>query len=395
MTSCIAWETVHPSIAMTPMQFLRDNITMLDREIADRLEAHGIPASVNQVQMARRRIGLLKTGGPGSHPIVSDSHFETYNQPLRVEADRICVIGDMEAPFHHADFLNRVLDICDALRIKTLVLAGDFLHNDNLSSFEPNWQNDPEEGLPPEARDELIWIAQHSKGKVKAKAESMIDKYDDHKEKGRQGLSVEWEHARKTLREMRSVFEVFYAALGNHEGRLLRQLNSPITPSEIRQLLANGEDWFKIAPYYFCNVVSGGVAYRVTHPKNTSVIPGQIARQLCEKFKTNVIQAHNHLWNRGQSPSGDYLAIETGCCVDGERLAYYAQRDTTRPKWQLGATILVDGHAELLHPTWTDWEALKTAYRTAPAKPAKPVADPIARVARIARRRRAQERRSS
>lgn len=367
----IEWEQIHPALGIPPSQFLREHAVLFDRDIAKMMREKGVPVTPSAIAQKRSDMGIGKTGGSDSCLCVSESPFEKYDQPLTVEEDRVCVIGDLETPFHHAEFLNRVLDLCDALKIKTLVLGGDFIHNDNLSSFEPNWQNTHREGMPEAARDKLMWIANHSKGDIKKEAENLLAQYDDHEEKGRQGLSVEWDYARRTLREMRSVFDSMYAALGNHEGRLLRQLNSPITPEEIKRLLAHGEGWFKIAAYYFANVISGGVHYRVTHPKNSSVTPGQVGRQLCEKYKTNIIQCHNHLWNYGQSPSGDYLAIETGCCVDGSRLAYYAQRDTTRPKWQLGATILIDGHAELLHPIWTDWAALKTYYRAAKKIPVR------------------------
>ena len=126
-------------------------------------------------------------------------------------------------------------------------------------------------------------------------------------------------------------------------------------PDDLKRMFVGDDPKVQIAPYYYCKIISNGVEWRVTHPKSSG--KGD-AKWYSSKYLTNTIMAHNHHLVLQMDRSGTYWAIETGMIVDEKRLPYQAQRDTKMDMHLLGATIIRDGKAWLLHQD-TSWDLLK------------------------------------
>jgi hypothetical protein len=262
------------------------------------------------------------------------------------------VLGDVEFPFHHAEFLNACLELAARWDIHQLILAGDVLHFDSLSTFDPNFKKETNGGLSED--DELDIRRTIAKLKpnnpVRQEMEAKLEKIGRREESD--GASTELEVARKNLHRLADAFDAIDFVIGNHEGRYLRALQSPLMPSEIlRQLEANQSKW-RIAPFYYSILKSAGETYRITHPKNSSK---GASRNLAAKFHQHILMAHNHHWLVTSDRSGEYLAAEIGCCVDETRLPYAAQRDNGGDAHVLGAAIVRNGKAWFLNK-FTDWD---------------------------------------
>src|SRR3990167_1223061 len=78
---------------------------------------------------------------------VSPSTYPVYDTPLEMVGDAV-IMTDIEFPFHHAEFINRVLDLANSWGIRNLILGGDVLHFDSLSGWEPSWSDTNDGGLP-------------------------------------------------------------------------------------------------------------------------------------------------------------------------------------------------------------------------------------------------------
>ena len=278
---------------------------------------------------------------------VTESPYPAYTDPLVMEMDAL-VLNDLEAPFHHAGFVNHCLELAQAWKIPGCVLGGDFIHNDALSSFEPAFVDD-EQRIAPELA-ELIMAA------IPAKSRDRVAKVID----PHVGLdpepnhSEEMEQAKPVLQTIAAQFKQVDCILGNHEGRLLRMLETPLNPKHVLKEIGivDNPKW-RIRPYYYCVVVSGAQEFRVTHPKNSAKAS---AWKLAGKFQQHVLMAHNHHIVLQFDPSGNFYAIETGACVDETRLPYAAQRDNATHAHKLGAVIIRNGHPWLLHEgsPWSD-----------------------------------------
>lgn len=299
-------------------------------------------------------IGTVKTHyyltvGQASGP-VRESRFVAYNDPPEIEGDTL-VIPDAEIPFHHADFINRVLDLADAWGIDQMVAAGDLLHMDSLSGWEPSWSAQSSH-LSDKAEKKLMDFAHTLPTKKQA---DMIELIVETSGLHGRHYSTEMSEARHTLKSLNDLFERIVYVLGNHEGRFLRTINSPTEPSELLHMMQLDSGRWVIAPYYYCIVRSGGRIFRITHPKTAA---NNAARALASQYLMDVLMGHSHKMMWQWDPSGTFYAIHMGHCVDEERLAYASQRDAKRAFHKLGAVIIRDGYPHLLHPE-SPWEDLK------------------------------------
>lgn len=293
----------------------------------------------------------LTTGQP-SFQRIPESPYVRYDEPPTVEGDAL-ILPDCEIPFHHADFMNRVIDLADAWKIRQVICAGDLLHMDSISGWEPNWAPSHNKTiLTEEDQQALLDLALTL---PKAKQQAIIDLIGNSDRLDGKDFSAEMGHARRTLKALDECFDSFVWVLGNHEGRLLRAIDSPVNPSELLNLMKLEEGKWIIAPYYYCILKSNGQTFRVTHPKSAA---NGAARGLAVQYHQHILMGHSHKMFMDWEPSGDFMAIQMGHLVDEERLAYCAQRDAGRDSHKLGAVIVRGGYPWLLH-TNTDWASMQ------------------------------------
>jgi len=266
---------------------------------------------------------------------VPESTMPKYLQPLKTEGDAV-ILSDFEAPFHHAEFINKVLDIAYSSKVETLHLAGDILHNDKLSMWGAEWT--PE--ATGEAFARLEAFVMQLPNKFRSSGLEMID-----------GMTKEQpdelQEARRVFRNLDQFKQVVYA-IGNHDDRYLRALNCATSPRELLvQIDRHNDERWKIAAYYYSLVETEKGLYRIEHPRGAG---RSAAQDLAVQYHCHVIMGHSHRWSVNLDPSGDYWAIQTGHCVDEERLAYVMQRSAKRDAHRLGATIIRGGYPFVLHP---------------------------------------------
>jgi len=290
--------------------------------------------------------------GQQSYQRIPESPYVRYDEPPTVEGDAL-ILPDCEIPFHHAEFMNRVIDLASAWGIKQVICAGDLLHMDTLSGWEPSWkQVENKTILSEDDESRLLAIALSL---PKAKQQAIIDIIGNSDGVEGKDFSAEMGFARKALTALDQCFDKFVWVLGNHEGRVLRAINSPVNPSELLNLMRLDEGRWTIAPFYYAILKSGGQEFRVTHPKSAA---DNIARVLASQFHQHILMGHSHKMMSDWDPSGKYMAIQMGHLVDENRLAYASQRDARRNSHKLGAVIVLDGHPYLLHEH-VDWERMK------------------------------------
>lgn len=279
--------------------------------------------------------------------IIPQSTLPKYDKPLSSQGDAV-ILSDVEAPYHHADFLNHVLDLADSWGIRTLHLAGDLLHFDSLSAWGAEWLEDKDEKL-----DALLEFVQTLPAKHKERGIAELEKMGAFGTNN--GLSDELSEARKVFKSFTN-FDEILVAIGNHDDRYLRALDKALSPRELLvQMERSGDERWKIAPYYYTMLETVNGTFRITHPRGSG---RTTAQDLCAQFHCHVIMGHSHRWAVNRDVSGDYWAIQTGHCVDENRLAYVMQRDAKRDAHCLGATIVRDGVPWVLGE-WSPWETLK------------------------------------
>jgi hypothetical protein len=255
------------------------------------------------------RAGILRTMPLSIKP--------RYDNAPRLYGD-LLILADLQMPFHDAEFIMRCLDVAHAWGIRQGVSAGDLMNGTAFSKFG------------------------HKPADANWKEEARIT---------RDGLML-----------MHEAVEEWLLLMGNHDIHIIKHLNEQIGMEDIIKLLDRPKG-IRGTDYYYC---LANDTWRISHPRNVSVIPARIPSMLCSKYNMNVAAGHGHLV--GIVPWNQWLAVDIGICCDPLRLDYNAQRDNTRPAMQQGALILKAGsdgvvRPHLLSPWWTDWPAEKRKYR--------------------------------
>lgn len=296
-------------------------------------------------------IDRLVSMGELEKQYLKTSPYPVYNEPLVMEGDAL-ILPDLEIPFHNAEFVNRVLDLADTWKITQCILAGDVLHFDSLSGWEPNWTKKNKGGITANAESELMKVADEFPEKYRRK---LVEKLVDIGERTEEdGASTELAIATRELKKLAEMFDKIDFVLGNHCGRLLRAMQTALDPNIILKMLELGDKW-RIAEYYFSKLNTVNGTFIIEHPKNSGKFS---ASRLCSKYGAHVLMAHSHQLNYTFDPSGKFYAIEMGMCVDEDRLPYCAQRHNTSPMHVLGAVLVREGYPYLLHPG-VPWERMK------------------------------------
>lgn len=272
---------------------------------------------------------------------IPESRYPRYDKPLVMEGDAL-VLPDVEAPFHDADFVQKCVDLAAAWGINQLILAGDFVHFDSLSAWGANWITDEPGTLPDSVGDDLLRFIETLPVEYQQNGLAVLGRIGE-ASGGTPNLGRELADTRALVGELSKVFKSVVFVLGNHEGRLLRALDSSMFPSDLLELFRAGH--WRVSPYYYSLVISAGEAFRITHPKTAAKYA---AEKLAAKYHQHIIMAHSHAWRFNIDPSGKFWAIQAGHCVDETRLPYASQRDTPRDAHALGAVIIRNGYPWLL-----------------------------------------------
>ena len=279
------------------------------------------------------------------------SPYPVFDKPLEMIGDAV-IIPDPEFPYHHAEFLNRVLDLAEAWKINQCIIAGDAMHFNSISKWEASWTV-PTSGLSERDKDKYVKLVLSLPNKYR---ESMLEWLDE-KEMSKSGDSVgdEVAIAKRELVRLGEQFDLVHYVIGNHDGRFLSALNSPLFADQLLQFIGINDPKWKIAPYYYSVLHSGETMWRIEHPRGAAK---NTASALASKFLCNIAMGHSHRWVMEFDRSGHYYAIHMGCCVDETRLAYAAQRSIAGEAHKLGALIIREGKPFLLNED-TPWEMYK------------------------------------
>ena len=255
---------------------------------------------------------------------ISPSRREKFNKPEVVRDSCLCIF-DSQIPFHDADFMNRLLELAYDWKIKQGLSGGDLL---NMTAFSRFYENPKDK----------IW-------------------------KEERKITVD------VLKVMVDIIPDWLLVKGNHEDFLLKHLAEQIEHDDVLALLDKREGFltgFRATDYFYCEVKFGGSTWRITHPRNVSVIHGRVPQRLCSKYHCNIASGHGHLAGMTPDDSGKYIACDVGVTCDPARLDYVSLRDSTRPTQCQGALILKLGDDGKCHPYHiypdADWDALKRLY---------------------------------
>lgn len=235
---------------------------------------------------------------------------ENFSERVRVQEDRVLVLGDAHIPYHDVDLLAEALDFAREARVEAIVWLGDLMDMPTFSSW---------------GTDDLTTLYRR-----------------------------ELELTRGVIELASEVVSRQYWSSGNHEMRLMRRNGYQFGMEELalmaglQDLLSTGQLITSDNPTL--DYSSDGHDWMLTHPASYGgqplVVPGRVA----DRYQVNVISAHAHHWAQGRSPSGRYTVIESGGLFKAEYIKYVQHRITDHRAWTQGYVALNHGQAHLCAP---------------------------------------------
>jgi len=284
---------------------------------------------------------------------IAESPYPKYDTPLEQEGDCL-VIPDLEAPFHNADFVNRCIELAMAWGVRQVCLAGDAMHFNSISHWEANWKAESRAEIGDRAHAELFNYALQLPAKYQDDLLAVLDKFEPATD-GDVGSEVEV--ASRVLYNISTAFDDVVYVMGNHDGRFLSALNSPLFASQLKSFIMGDNPKYRVAPYYYSTLHTEKGDYSIEHPTMSSE---KAAVQIATQKQMHVLMGHSHRYSRLRDPSGKLWCIQMGMVVDESRLAYVGQRTRSREKHSIGATIVRGGYPYDLNPDipWELWKRL-------------------------------------
>jgi len=280
---------------------------------------------------------------------ISVSPYPRFTEPLKIDTEKVLILPDVELPFHDANFINRCVDLALSWRVDDLLCAGDLFHLDALTGWEASWNKVVKSYMDERTKDRLNEIFLKIKDdKVREAAFEAIDDLDP---KTDGSFSEEIKTSKKIVSEL-NIFKNRYHIMGNHEGRLLRLIESSMEAENLKDMF--GMVGWNMSEYYFAEVMCKE-KYRVAHPKPYGKTA---ATEMASKYLCHYIMGHSHDWSLRKDRSGTFWAIQMGHCADEKKFAYESQRDRTYWAHSHGAVIIRDGFPFLLGED-TPWELMK------------------------------------
>jgi hypothetical protein len=283
---------------------------------------------------------------------IKESPYPKFTAPLEQEGDCL-VLPDPEFPYHHADFINSCIDLALAWNVKQVCIAGDALHFNSISKWEANWKGN-KQGLSEQAESALMESVKRLPEKYQ---QEFIDKLMALGGSADDDVGSEIGVARKALIEIGDTFDDVVYVIGNHDGRFLSALNSPMFATDLKRFVVGDHPHFRIAEYYYSILHTESGDYSIEHPVSASKTT---AVNIAVQKHCSVLMGHSHRYSRLRDPSDSYWCIQLGMCVDESRLAYVAQRTRGSEKHSIGATIVRGGYPYdlSLDTPWALWKRL-------------------------------------
>lgn len=215
--------------------------------------------------------------------------------------NNILITSDWHIPHYDKEILSLLLNTAKENNTQELIIAGDFLNLDILSTF--------------------------------AKRETPIS------------VDEELKEAKEVISALLSQFSSITVIPGNHERRIISRLQTPLSFSAFFNMIVNDER-VKTVENDFILLDTAIGTFRICHPRNYSRVKLSVAVQLADLYHQHIIAGHSHNFGFTFSRSGRFLCFDCGGLFDEDKIEYIKDT-TTHPSWEQGFILLRQNEKEI------------------------------------------------
>lgn len=237
----------------------------------------------------------------------------TYPKELLRIPDRPCALtADWHSPFFSMVWLERLLFVCDRLKVRDLAIVGDLTDFSSISHYVRK---------------------DHRSG----------------------GVGEDIEKTLVLLTRLLEEFEHVWWCYGNHEDRMPEALHGQdplITVVKYATKGLKGKVHLSPLPTMFL-----GDDWRLEHPKTFSRDGARVAAAAAAIFHKNVATGHGHHLGFRYDVSGRFVGIDLGGLFDIDKQSYLFETGiTTLPQWQAGFWVYSNKKVRPFADAFVDWK---------------------------------------
>ena len=267
----------------------RDGHTYL--EIAEELGT--TPCSVrSKYRKLLKRHSKAKTN-VSTQPRKNDDRRPDPVLPLELEVDECLVASDFHVPGESTEAVEKLIDYAIKNKIKHLIIAGDYWHQDAVSRWALKDQSMP--------------------------------------------LDEEIERGVALINRLTKYMSLYFVK-GNHDTRLCEALSFKLSfPMWMRSLVS--EKYNKtvfVTDFDYMFLKSNDVSFRICHPRMYSRIKTSTVSNIAHDLHENVIMGHQHYFSMTTNKTGKYICMDSGCMCDITRFLYKNASTSRCPEWENG-----------------------------------------------------------
>lgn len=320
-------ETLTPEQQVSEVRKLKDEQDLSFQEIAERLGFSERTARRRYAATQIRQAAEVLAGEEEMDtfpevevkPIVVKGNFIPQDKtdidrfkPLVRTGDAM-VTCDWHIPLHDPVLINAMIECARKNKIKNLIIAGDYFHMEEFSSFLP---------YQPEA-----------------------------------ALEIEKHDGNLIMKTLCRTFDTIDIIWGNHDFRLARKLGYKKSFEEcmdwmLDQLTVEERAKLRISSldHMFYYPIADKKWY-VCHQSNFSKVPLTVPRSLAQKYSCSVFSTHSHHCALGMAHNGVDICIEGGGFFSKSRTEYI-QKSTDNHEWVPGFTMFKEGVPTVVSPAF-------------------------------------------
>ncbi|MEM4217471.1 MAG: metallophosphoesterase family protein [Candidatus Methanomethylicaceae archaeon] len=255
-------------------EFLRDCVLLSNRELAQKYQR--AVSTIKEWKQSLRDMGYVV-------PIRTQPDTLQLESPLVIQDPNALVISDLQIPYLNVELFSLAIRIGVASGVKRVIVAGDILNLDTISSW-------PQLTPPPSLKEELYI-------------------------------------ARERLEELCMNFSEVYCIMGNHDARFVRHLQGELSLAD----LGLPGKW---SQHWYCYLGR----WMIVHPDGATSF--RSLQDMADTYQSHVIAGHTHLWGMTKSRSGLYEVVQIGCMCDESRIPYMALKRHRGPRWIGGFAVI-------------------------------------------------------
>ena len=238
-----------------------------------------------------------------SYNLVRDMDFSKF---IKIPYTDCIISGDYHMPFINKEFFERMLAVGIRYKIPAVVIAGDFLNQDQFSKY-------------------------------------------GNRNNGKYSFQDELDAAEECIVSLLRVFKKIYWISGNHDWRIIQSVDYATKYATLAKMIYTSENFIisdrsKMVIEKNAEIPALISDWTIVHPAKYSKIKNRVPQVMESKYRTNVVSFHEHVNSHAMNITSENHCYSIGMMADLKKLAYVHDKEADSSIMENGFLMIRGGY---------------------------------------------------